>query len=214
MKQIKKMMFLVGAMFATFGLVFMAVGAWQWSVCDRLTAEGIPVQAVCHWLSGDELRLEFEAEGQIWSIESDFESDSLRTGDEVTVYYPIGHPEKARMVAWWTYGIFLIIGGIFGSIGLGFVLWQWRIDHLIQSLQMNGQKVTAQVTAVKQLYSVRVNGRNPYVVYAVYKHPYTGNEMNVKSRLLMDDPSSQLTDGTVEVLVDMMNEKRYHVMLK
>lgn len=212
MKQIRNIMMLIGGVFATIGLFFTFFGVLQYSVCDRLMTEGVSVQAQAQWRGSDELWLSFEAEGRQWEVESFFHSDSIRSGDEITVWYQKGDPLTARMTDWWTYGIFLILGGIFALTGLVFVGWQGRIMQLRRSLEESGQRIWADVTEVRRLYSVRINGRNPYVIYAQGTHPYTGSKITFKSRLILNDPEPYLTDGKVEVLVDRMEEKRYHML--
>ena len=213
MKQTRRALLSVGAIFAAIGLLFALIGAGEYSACEELRNEGIGVQAVCSWKGDDDLWFAFEAKGKSWNLKSTYSTDFIHTGDEITVYYPIGHPEKARITDGWIWGTFLIMGSVFAVIGLGFIGWQWRSGYLLRSLQKNGQKVTAQVTQIRQLRSTSINGIHPYVVYAVCTHPYTGNEMKVKSHMLLSDPAPQLTDGTVEVLVDMMNERRYFMQI-
>jgi len=212
MKEIRKVMLILGAVFMTMGLIFVSVGAWQWSVCSRLEREGVSVEATVRWESSDELRLLFEAEGQAWNVESMFQSDGIRTGETLKVWYLPGNPAGARIIDWWTYGIFLIVGGVIGATGWGFIGWHMIAIRRMRHLKANGQKVLADVITVKQLYSVRINGRHPYVIYASCTHPYSGSAMTVKSRMLMTDPTPRLADGKVEVLVDMMNEKRYYML--
>ncbi len=212
MKQIRSTMFLLGAIFAAMGFLFIALGTWQYSVCDRLMTEGVSAQGTAQWRGSDDLWISFEAEGRVWEIESFFHSDSIRSGDEITVWYMKGDPSTARITDWWTYAIFLIMGGVFALIGLVFVGWQGKIMKLRQTLEENGKRIWADVTEVRQLRSVRINGRNPYVIYAVGTHPYTGSKIMVKSRLMLNDPRPYLADGKVEVLVDRVEEKRYHVL--
>ena len=82
-----------------------------------------------------------------------------------------------------------------------------------RSLMMNGTQVVAKVTQISQNPYVRFNRRNPWVVHAVCVHPYTGQEMKVKSGMFMEDPRPLIPNGEVEVLVDPMREKRYFVKI-
>ncbi len=213
MRQVRNAMMMIGAIFAAIGLFFVVFGVWQYSVCNRLMTEGVSVQAAAQWRGSDDLWISFEAEGKLWEVESIFHSDSIRSGDEITVWYMKDDPSTARITDWWTYAIFLIIGGIFALMGLAFVGWQARIAGLRRTLEETGQRIWADVTAVKQLRSVRINGRNPYVIYADGTHPYTGSKITFKSRMILNDPRPYLTSGKIEVLVDRMEEKRYHVLI-
>ena len=212
MKEIKKARLVAGALFAALGLFFVIFGLLYWSECNEYKTEGVSVQAVCTRKTHGDLWFSFRAEGKEWEVKSTFNSASIHVGEELTVYYMAGNPKGARLIEWWTYGIFMIMGGIYTLMGVGILIWQWVISARIASLQAGGQRVWAQVTQIKRMHHLKMYGRSPYVLYAVCTHPYTGNEITVKSSLLMSDPSLRLTDGKVEVLVDMMNEKRYHVL--
>ncbi len=212
MKPIRNTMLLIGGVFAAIGLFFLIFGGWQYLVCDRLMTEGVSVQTEAQWRGSDDLWFSFEAEGKQWEVESFFHSDSIRSGDEITVWYLSGDPMSARITDWWTYGIFMIMGSIFALIGLIFIFWQVHIIKLQHFLKERGERVQGRVISVEQVRSVRINGYCPYVIHAVCVHPYTGSEMQVKSRLIMYDPSPYLTEGRVDVLVDRMDEKRYHVL--
>lgn len=213
MKQIRNMMMTIGALFAAIGLFFVIFGAVQCAQCNYLMLEGVSVEAQAQWYGSDDLWFSFEAEGKQWEVKSFFQSDSIRSGDRVVLRYKSGDPMSARITDWWTYGIFMIMGGIFAMIGFIFILWQVRIIQLENSLKDRGVKVQAQVVSVEQLRSVRIGGVCPYVIRAVCEHPYTGAQMQVKSRLLMYDPSPYLAEGKIDVLVDRMEEKRYHMLV-
>jgi len=108
--------------------------------------------------------------------------------------------------------MFLAMGSIFFLMGSSFLFVLIRQALRRRWLKMNGTCVTAQVTSVEQNFFVRLNGRHPYVIRAVCVHPYTGQEMKVKSAFFMRDPSPYIQNGQIEVMVDPMRENRYHML--
>ena len=137
----------------------------------------------------------------------------MREGDEVTVWYPVGQPDQGRITVWESWGVFLIVGGIFSALGAGFLLSMLPQVLRRRSLMINGITVTAQVTGVRQNPWIRFNSRHPYVIHAVCVHPYTGQEMKVRSGMLMENPQSHIRNNEVEVLVDPMRDDRYYVKI-
>ena len=108
-------------------------------------------------------------------------------------------------------GVFLIVGGVFSVIGAGFLIAVGLHGWKRKKLEETGTRVTAQVTDVQRVYAVRINGRHPYVIHAVCEHPYTRQQMKVKSGCLMQDPTGRIQNGQVTVLVDPMYDKRYYM---
>lgn len=207
MRIMKNPLLLVGLIFLIVGLAFLPAGLHQRSVCSRLMTEGVSVQGENVYVRSGETWYTFEAEGREWTVKSNFHSSLIDTNLPVTLWYMPGNPAGARITAAWTWGMFLGIGGVFAAVGAAFVLTQAAGAARARALRMSGQPVEARVTGVEPVRSVRINGRHPYVVCAVCTHPYTGQEMQVKSRTIIEHPGAQAGDG-VTVYVDPMHDKR------
>lgn len=70
-----------------------------------------------------------------------------------------------------------------------------------------GQRVSATVMEVRPNYSVRVNRRSPWIVYAECMHPITGQKALLHSHNVWD---CHLAPGQkVDIVFDQMNEKRF-----
>ena len=154
---------------------------------ERLMENGVIVQGVYSRTDGRNTWFQYEAEGKVWEKRSMVASPTIRAGGEVTVAYPEGRPDQGRMTSWESWGIFLIVGGVFGVMGIGFLIAVLPGIFLKRSLEANGMSVTARVTEIVVVRWIRINRVNPYVVHAVCVHPYTGQEMKVKSELFMED---------------------------
>ena len=213
MKTMKGTLLLTGVLFLCMGIVFMGVSLGIFKSNERLMETGVSVQGVYSRTEGRNTWFQYEAEDRIWEKRSMISSPSMRVGGEVTVIYPAGHPEQGRLAAWESWGIFLIVGGVFGAAGIGFLISVLPGIFRKRSLQINGTPVTARVTEITVNRCVRINRVDPYIVHAVCTHPYTGQEMKVKSRMLMENPQKHIQNNEVEVLVDPMRENRYYMKI-
>lgn len=213
MKSVRSVFLMTGAMFLIFGLVFMGLGMFRYSGLSSLMAEGESVQGVFTQVGKGNTWVEYEVDGQKYKKHSSTYSSGMRVGGSVTVWYPEGHPEQAQLQVWAMWGAFLVGGGLFILMGMSFAGVAVYQIMKKKSLMLNGTHVTAQITGITQNMAMRVNHAHPFVVRAKCIHPYTGQEMEVKSHFLLRDPSPKLTGGTVEVLVDPMRENRYYMLV-
>lgn len=214
MKGSKQVFWIIVGLFAFIALVLVIVSLSFWKMEEKMMSAGIRVDGEYVRVGRDGVEITYEAEGEEWTMESSVYSGSMQVGDEVDVWYLPDQPGTARAsvpVVWQT---LILVGGLFGLIGGVFLVVLLRKALRRRSLELNGIRVTAQVTEVERNYAVRINGRNPYVIRAVCRHPYTGQEMQVKSGFLMKDPSERLSGGQIDVLVDPMKENRYHMLVE
>lgn len=213
MKSAKDAFFLTGIMFLCIGLVFLGISFGFFKSNEHLMETGVSAPGVYSRVTGRNVWFAYEAEGKVWERRSSVSSFTMHEGDPVTVWYPVGQPDQGRITTWETWGVFLIVGGVFSLLGSGFLGAVLLGQMKKRSLMMNGTQVVAKVTQISQNPYVRFNRRNPWVVHAVCVHPYTGQEMKVKSGMFMEDPRPLIPNGEVEVLVDPMREKRYFVKI-
>lgn len=113
-----------------------------------------------------------------------------------------------------TFWLFLPIFGLMGVIFLvfGLILLTSQIRKKVRSNRLlnSGNYITAEITEVTMNYTVRINGRHPFVVKCIYQD-MAGNVHIFKSRDLHFDPRELLKSQQVKVYVDGEDFKHYYV---
>lgn len=214
MKTARRAFVAVGAAFLVFGLVFLGVSFGVRQSMQRRINEGVRAQGEFISVGKGDTWIRYQAEGETYDIYSSTYSSDMRVGDDVAVWYLPGDPGNGWIEHWATWGVFLIVGGVFALIGAGFLAAMLPKILGRRSLIVSGTPVTAQVTDIAQNRWVKINSKNPYVIHAVCIHPYTGREMKVKSEFLMEDPQAHIRNNEVEVLVDPMRDDRYYMLVE
>ena len=213
MKTARNALTLAGVLFLCLGLIFMGVSFGVRHSLAGFMEAGISAQGEFVSVGKSNTCIRYVVDGQTYEIRSSVYSSDMEIGDPVTVWYLPDNPGRARMEHWAVWGVFLIVGGVFSLLGSGFLGTVLCGRMKKRSLMLNGTPVSAKVTEISQDWRIRISGRNPWVVHAVCVHPYTGQEMKVKSELFMEDPRPLIKDGKVQVLVDSMREKRYYMVI-
>lgn len=102
----------------------------------------------------------------------------------------------------------------FGGAGLLFLALAVFVPWLInrgerkrQDLLSWGLRVPATVVDIRPNYSVRVNRRHPWTVYAECIHPISREKVLLHSHAIWNCTVS--TGQTVDIAFDQMNEKRF-----
>ena len=102
------------------------------------------------------------------------------------------------------------IGIIFLFIGILFLILMLKKKKDAQKLLDNGQYVIAEICEITPNYTVRINGKHPYVIQCKYE-TIDGTVHIFKSRNLFFNPESMLRSTSVKVYTDRVNYKTYYV---
>jgi hypothetical protein len=89
----------------------------------------------------------------------------------------------------------------------------WHRKQQFQWLKQHGQRVTAQITSVKENTHVRMNYRSPMVIYATWQDPGTSKTYTFHSTNLLFDPRPRLSGPTIDVILDPRDPSKYYMDL-
>ena len=87
---------------------------------------------------------------------------------------------------------FLLLGIIFFGFGGAVLIWRYQAAQKVVTVLREGEAARGQILDVQQNYSVRVNGRNPWVIR--YAFPAKGQQYQGKVTTL-NQPGQQLQPG-------------------
>jgi hypothetical protein len=139
---------------------------------------------------------------------------TYKVGRVLPVAYDIHDPEQARIdlpaPQPWAGPILLAVWGVILSLLGGVPLYfSTRKTNQSDWLMLNGRPIDAKFSGVIGNPNLIVNGKSPFRVGAQWTDPATGQFCQFMSDDIWDDPSSQITNHTIRVLVDPNNMKRY-----
>ena len=112
-----------------------------------------------------------------------------------------------RVIFLYTFGG---IGILFLIIGVIFLILMLQKKKEAQQLLDNGRYILAEICEIVPNYTVRVNGKNPYIIKCKYE-AINGTVHIFKSRNLFFNPESVLKGTRVKVYTDRINYKKYYV---
>ncbi|PIS31422.1 hypothetical protein COT42_01110 [Candidatus Saganbacteria bacterium CG08_land_8_20_14_0_20_45_16] len=131
-------------------------------------------------------------------------------GQKVKVVYPPENPQKARIDSFsnlWLGPILMaVIAALLGAIGMLLIYYFIIAPNLNEnSLKVHGQLIEAKIVKISS------KGYPPYNILAEWTHPITRKKCYFLSADLPTDPKEKLRKGTITVLVDFKNPKRYFI---
>ena len=101
---------------------------------------------------------------------------------------------------------YISLGAFFLLLGLGFLSHDLLRRHRLRQAYYAGNFVDARIISVKEIPTVRVNRRHPFVIECSHTDAY-GEEHRYKSRYLYSAPREDLIGQTVPVYVDRLDER-------
>ncbi|MBN2414863.1 DUF3592 domain-containing protein [bacterium] len=138
---------------------------------------------------------------------------SFKRGQQVTVRYRPGEPYRAKIDSFGQMWLGVIITGSIGVpffiLGFVFLLIPARRKKLDAWLRDNGRIISADIDRVDLNPGVRVNGRNPYVIYAQWHDSRSGRIWVFKSKDIWYNPEKYIQTKTVHVRIHPDNPGKY-----
>ena len=209
--------FIIGALFAGIGTI-ISINDAKFKE-NALTTDGIITDIRSYTDSdGDtsyDVYVEFYVDGTRYDGELGYYISSMDIGEEILIYYDPKNPNEFTgedsidgII------IFIIIGGIFALIGLGFIIYE--IVNRAKKKRILGYNfiIQANITNFSINRSVKVNGKSPYIMIANTISPYDGKTYVFKSDSIWNDLSNVLQTyniKTVPVYVNPNNYKEYYI---
>lgn len=144
-------------------------------------------------------------------------SPAASRGEQVTVLYPPGTPERAEIATfsslWAPTMVLGFLGAIFFGLGGGILLAGLLRGRKRRGLLATGTRVQASYKGVELNLGLSVNGRHPFRVLAQWHDTATSRVHLFTSDNLWFDPSEFMTGDTITVFIEPRNPSNYHVDL-
>jgi hypothetical protein len=219
---------LFGLIFGGIGLFFLAIALGfgintALLISQSTTADGTVIDGG-NASGGRKVRalIEFTAAtGQTVEFRSAIASNppEFQTGQKVRVYYkpadPAGSAQVDSFISLWFWSwLFVLLGLVFGGIGLVSLIMWYTGYRRKKWLQQHGQRVKAEITAVKKNTMVHNLGKSPYYVLARSRDTFNSITPTFKSGNVWNLPASVTPGTNIDVLVDPNNYRRYYVELQ
>lgn len=219
----------IGGIFTPIGLIFAAVGGWIYYQDQSLAVRGVHTQGtVVDTVSSRDSDGDWsyrpvvvftDESGARHRFTSSVGSNppSHSRGETVAVIYSPWAPEQAMIDSFFDrFLIPLVFGGfgiVFAVIGLGVLAAYVRHQRMEAQLRVSGVPLQARFADCYLDTSTRINGRSPWRVVCQATDPTTGKLHSFKSDPVWVNPTEQLKDREIKVLIDPARPKRYLVDL-
>lgn len=163
-------------LFALFGLLFVGVAIFYAVSYNNKANNGIKTDAIIvdidsYYTADRDLRhvatVEFQVEGVTYRGELNEYWSSMRVGQTVPIYYNPDNPNEFAYgkLSWVLLLCFGGMGSLVTFIGLYTGITAIKFNAKLRRLTASGKKVTATITDVKQISTVRINGKYPTTIY-------------------------------------------------
>lgn len=193
--------------------IFGAVKNQKWDSVDAC------IQDIVSYGHGEErdydVFVTYEYNGQIYDrVKTNFYSSSMYVGQWIEVKVDPEHPEKmtSASVNVFLSLFFVLMGLIFGSVGLVPWILRGRRKKLIKKLIDEGKCVVGKVEQIGFNRHYSVNDVHPYIVYATYTDEYTGEVKQYKSDSIWYNVPEYVNEGDdVKIYIDREDDTKYFV---
>ncbi|MBR4080266.1 MAG: hypothetical protein IKK21_00600 [Clostridia bacterium] len=209
----KKVRLLLTLIFGLMGLLFLLTGGGIGTAMS-INSEGmVPVEGVIVAMNDDMPLILYEVDGQTYYRQSNVSSSTFRVGNTYELMMDPADPSRtidpgARVLTL----VFCCVGGVMLLAAVIIHVLMKRRENRLDILRSCGLRQQGTVTRVHLNYSVRVNGRSPWVVEAQCMHPRTRETVTVKNSAVWE--TSLQPGDPVDVLFDPMDDGFYALDLE
>lgn len=208
--------------FAFIGLITLALACLfaYMSIRDMARYETAPAELVGFSDNSNDPIVRFSYQGRSHEFYSNFKSSDMSIGDQLTVHFPPGSPDKAEIkdffTLWFLPGFFGLFALAFGGVGFYGISKQVKRMGAKRDLfdNQNGKKVSLSVNEVKLDRSYSVNKKHPFIVVCLWTDPLTNISHEFRSDFYWYDPSELLSGRKIDVYIDENDPSRYYMDTK
>ncbi|MFN2099529.1 DUF3592 domain-containing protein [Altererythrobacter sp. MF3-039] len=216
-------------LFGLIGLGLLGGSLWAWSSSQSYISDGIRTTGTVidlDYRDSDEGSgtyapvVEFtdrEGATRIYRSSSSSNPPAYRRGEQVTLYYMPGEPERAMIDSFSDRYLLPLILGVLGlafsGIGFGMIYAGARKRAKVSGLKQRGLPIQADFVECHRDTRTKVNGRHPWRVVAQARHPASGKLEDFTSDMVWVDLTGELAGKRLTVLVDPQDPESYHIDL-
>lgn len=156
--------------------------------------------------------VEYTANGKIFRGELNHYSSGMKYGDRLSIYYNPQNPLdiKTKGSSMLLLAIFIFMGTIFTSFGLGAGIYMYHQKNKISRLKQYGTRILAEIVELKENTSLSLNSTHPLIVTCRYVAPdgkihfFTNKSVWLKAE--------ELPEGSkIPVFIDKDNHNNYYI---
>ncbi len=179
--------------FTVFGCIFFSVGLWIFiATYQFVRLSGTTVGIVTELRPKDTgtfaPTIEYSVGNKTFTFYSSAGSNppAFSHGQQVTMYYNPEDPNVAKINSffylWGESGIPMLIGSVIMIIGVGILYNKTKKKNIYADLKIHGKRIDAYVIGQGE-GSIKVNGKNPFVLQAQWQDPVTKKYTYLKARI-------------------------------
>jgi hypothetical protein len=137
-------------------------------------------------------------------------------GEKVEILYRPDRPEDAKVNAFMSLWLGVIILGALGSmfalVGAG-IIFGWGRRAADPSLKLTGLSIQTDFQGVERDANYSAGGRHPFFVVTQWKNPATGEIHLFHSDPIWYDPAAHMKTGKITVYIERGNPEKYFMDL-
>lgn len=146
------------------------------------------------------------------NVEISWYSSSMSEGDAIKLYYDPLNPRDVRDKEYeeGQFPTLIIVGSLFIIVSVVYIVITMTGGFAGKGLKKKGIKCQAEQYCIDKNYSVRVNGRHPYIVYCQVFDPRVNAMKEFKSKNCYED-LNKYDIRDIDVYLHPTNMKKYYV---
>lgn len=206
-----KILKIIGTIFTIIGLLLIIFGLYFYNKDNLFKNSSIKTEGVVSKKTDSDIFVEFYVQGKKYSGSINYYSSNIYEGDRIKIYYDPSNPNIFQGEGSYLYVlIFGIIGSTFLLIGGIVIIFLIYKKRKIKRIIGYNYRISATIIGVTTKYSVRINGKNPYILEANYMSLTDGKLYNFESEFLFRDITPILEKFNISEIPVYINPNNYN----